>query len=70
MARTPIDTFIEGFPNGLVALVKQGNGRYRLIVSRPANKPDLMLAEAETKLGELLEYAVVPKQPAEDEDDD
>jgi hypothetical protein len=50
------DAFIEGFPEGIVALIKQGNGRYRIIVSRPPNNPDSILAEAEQRLCEMVEF--------------
>ena len=48
--------FIEGFPEGVVALFKQGNGKYRVIVSRPPNNPDSVLAEAEQHLCEIIEF--------------
>ena len=48
--------FLEGFPEGVVALVKQRNGRYRIIVSRPPNNPDSILAEAEQRLCEMIEF--------------
>jgi hypothetical protein len=49
--------FLEGFPEGVVALAKQKNGKYRLIVSRPPNNPDPILADAEKQLYELVEYS-------------
>jgi hypothetical protein len=47
--------FLEGFPMGVVAIARQKNGKYRLIVSRPPNDPDPILADAEKQLYELVE---------------
>ena len=53
---------------GMVALVKQKNGKYRIIVSRPPNAPDGILARAEQALVELVEE-VTPCSLFKDEDD-
>jgi hypothetical protein len=72
--KTPTGAFIEGFPNGLVGIIKQTNGRYRIIVSRPPNKPDLVLSGAEAALIEILENDIlsdkVKKELDLDGDDD
>lgn len=56
MARLTHTAFLEGFPHGVVALFRQANGRYRIVVSRPPNNPDATLAEAEQRLCEMIEF--------------
>jgi hypothetical protein len=63
------NVFLEDFPRGAVALVKQRNGKYRIIVSRPPNEPDAILARAETELVDLISFEPCSKNIFEDDDD-
>lgn len=50
----PKNVFVEGFPRGAIAIARQGD-QYRIIVSRPPNSTDVVLARAELALNEILE---------------
>lgn len=62
MGMIPDDVFLEGYPKGTVAIVKQKDGQYRIIVSRPPNGVDAVLARAELALDEILEDFTIERQ--------
>lgn len=73
----PKNVFVEGFPLGAVAMARQGD-KYRIIVSRPPNETDSVLARAELAMNEILEDYLIDQSCKQelcdmdglDEDDD